>query len=179
MMNEEKIKELFSLNFLRLTAEYAGYYGTLPGQDYGTDLHIEEMQKLPTGEHIPSGRIISLQIKATTEESITKTKTHIKFDLPIRNHKLLIKRQFYRQTYPQYNPYLLILVLLPKEKINWLQTLKNGNIALSAQAYWYMPKISDKDSDNKFSKRISIPLANLLDLEIYPKLFNLLWAKKL
>lgn len=179
IMNEEKIKELFGVNYLRLLAEYTGYYGTLPGQDYGTDLHIEEMQRLPTGEYIPSGRIISLQIKCTTEESITETDKHLKYDLAIRNHKLLIQRQFHRQALPQYNPYLLILVVLPKAKVEWLQSLKNGHLELSARAFWYMPNELNQFSDNKFSKRIAIPLENLVDLEVYPKLFNLLWTKKI
>lgn len=127
-MNEEKIKELFAVNYIKLIAEYSGYYVTIPGQDYGTDLHIEEILRLSTGEYVPSGRMISLQIKCTTEESISKTATHLKYDLSIRNYNLLIRRQFFTHNYNQYCPYILITVVVPENKIDWISELEIGKL---------------------------------------------------
>jgi len=176
-MNEEKIKELFAVNYIRLIAEYAGFYVTIPGQDYGTDLHIEEMLNLSTGAYIPSGKIISLQIKCTSEESITRTSTHLKYDLAVRNYNLLIQRQYYTNSFRRYSPYLLITVITPKDKSNWMIENNNGELKLKVNAYWYLPNQKSQLSTNKSSKRIEIPLENSINLEIYPKLFNLLWSK--
>jgi len=52
-----------------------------------------------------------------------------------------------------------------------------GALNLRIKAYWYLPKPESKISKNKSSKRIEIPLENLVNLEICPKLFNLLWDK--
>lgn len=176
-MNEEKIKELFAVNYISLIAEYAGFYVTTPGQDYGTDLHIEEMLNLSTGAFIPSGKIISLQIKCTSEENITKTTTHLKYDLPVRNYNLLIQRQYYTNNYRRYSPYILMVVLVPKNKMEWITQTQEGNLNLKVKAFWYLPNPEKLISSNKSSKRIEIPLENLVNLEIYPKLFNLLWSK--
>jgi len=176
-MNEEKIKELFSVNYIRLIAEYNGYYVTIPGQDYGTDLHIEEMLHLSTGEYIPSGKIISLQIKCTSEESTTQTSTHLKYDLAVRNYNLLIQRQYYTDTFHRFSPYILITVIVPKQKEDWMIESSLGELHLKIKAYWYLPQPKNQISKNKSSKRIEIPLENLVNLEICPKLFNLLWDK--
>jgi len=176
-MNEEKIKELYGINYVRLLAEYSGFYVTIPGQDYGTDLHIEEMHHLETGEYIPSGKILSLQVKCTTEESVTNTGDYLKFDLPVRNYNLLIQRQYYTETFRRYSPYILVTVVLPKNKADWIKEIEIGKTNLNVKAYWYKPSSGNQVSKNKSSKRIKIPLENFVNLELYPKLFKLLWLK--
>lgn len=176
-MNEEKIKELFAVNYVRLLAEYAGFYVTIPGQDYGTDLHVEEMIHLATGEYIPTGKIISLQVKSTTDEQVSSFKESVKYDLAIRNYNILIQRKNYTDSFMRYSPYVLITVVLPKNREDWLQKESEEQLNLKAKAYWYYPKNKDEISKNLSSKRINIPTKNRVDLEIFDKLFNLLWSK--
>lgn len=176
-MNKEKIKELFAINYIRLLTEYSGYYVTIPGQDYGTDLHIEEMLHLTNGSYIPSGKIISLQVKCTTEESIIQTPIFIKYDLAIRNYNLLIQRQYYQHNIHLYSPYILVVVVLPKNKKDWLLESAKEALHIRAKAYWFIPPVQAVLSTNKSSKRISIPTDNLVNLNIFPHLFKVLWDK--
>lgn len=177
IMNEEKIKELFAVNYIRLLAEYAGFYVTVPGQDYGTDLHIEEMTHLSTGEYIPTGKIISLQIKSTTEGNVLESAEYLKYDLAVRNYNILVQRKYYTNSFKRYSPYILITVILPKNKEEWIREKVHGQPNLKVKGYWYYPNEQNEISKNLSSKRIEIPIKNSVNLEIFHKLFNLLWSK--
>jgi len=71
----------------------------------------------------------------------------------------------------------LITVIIPKKKEDWMTESSIGELNLKIKAYWYLPQSGNQISKNKSSKRIEIPLENLVNLEICPKLFNLLWDK--
>ena len=74
---------------------------------------------------------------------------------------------------------LVALVEVPKDKSNWIQEIQVGKTNLNVKAYWYQPTSENQVSNNKNSKRIKIPLENIVNLELYPKLFKLLWKKNL
>ena len=65
---------------------------------------------------------------------------------------------------------LLILLVLPDDKDDWLRVGPEQLIARRA-AYWYHPDPSEVMSENVSSVRIRIPLANVVSLSLFQDKF--------
>jgi glutamate dehydrogenase/leucine dehydrogenase len=91
-MTEEHIKEAISLRYMELIAAYNGYTTDVPSQDYGVDLEIKEIgQRQVDNKYTPTGRSLSFQIKATTNNSIIIESNLIKYDLSAKNYNDLVQ----------------------------------------------------------------------------------------
>ena len=94
-MNEETIKELLSVNYIRVIAEREGFIVTKVEQDYGDDLFIKEVERFASKigfSFLTTGKQIGIQVKCTTEKSIQTTKDGLKFRLKGKNYYHLVER---------------------------------------------------------------------------------------
>jgi hypothetical protein len=117
-MTEEHIKEALSIRYIELIAAFNGYKTSSTSPDYGTDLDIKEVNFRIENQHkryFDTGRELKLQLKATTENSIVIENEIIKYDLNSSNYNDLLMRKESKC------PLILILFVLPSDKINWLK----------------------------------------------------------
>lgn len=94
-MNEETIKELLSVNYIRVIAEREGFIVTKVEQDYGDDLVIKQVKKMKSNlgfKYFSTGGMIEVQLKCTTEEKIKRLGSNIQYRLRGRNYYHLIER---------------------------------------------------------------------------------------
>jgi len=106
-----------------------------------------------------------LQLKATTENSIVIENEIIKYDLNSSNYNDLLMRKESKC------PLILILFVLPSDKINWLKITDNELIAKKC-AYWYFPEETEVITTNSTTKRISINKNNFISNETLNQLFD-------
>lgn len=168
MLTEEHIKEAISQKFIELIASNNGFGTDKPIQDYGTDLSISEKDfRLVNEKKIlyDTGRELKIQLKSTTEKSITIEKGIIKYDLDIKAYNDLIIRKAAK------TPLILLLFILPNDRGKWVNITENELIARKC-AYWYLPDEQDKLTENKSSKRISISVNNIFNNEALIYLFE-------
>lgn len=168
MMTEEQIKEAISLRFIELIAATKGYKTSSSYPDYGTDLEIKEVDYRIENEHkryLETGRELKLQLKATTENSISIEDDVIKYDLKASTFNDLIKRKKSR------TPLILILFILPSEKSKWIQITDKELVAKKC-AYWFLPEGISVETTNVAKKRIEISKDNLISGEVLNQLFD-------
>ncbi|MEK7256077.1 MAG: DUF4365 domain-containing protein [Bacteroidota bacterium] len=175
-MNDEKIKELFSINFLRLIAERAGFVVTKPSEDYGDDLIIKELKvSLHFGSRqiYTSGKMVGLQAKCTTEKSIRRSKGKFAFDLDAKpfNHLVLRRDTWSLEKLP---PLVLVVFVLPENPSDWLShDAKSGKLTLSGKGYWYLPETNAELTKNQDRERIFLSEENQVDLNFYQEMISL------
>ncbi len=168
MLTEEHIKEAISQKFIELIASNNGYGTDKPAQDYGTDLSISEKDfRLVNEKKIlyDTGRELKIQLKSTTEKSITIEEGLIKYDLDVKAYNDLITRKTAK------TPLILLLFILPNDRDKWVNITENELIARKC-AYWYLPDEQDELTENIFSKRISISVNNIFNNEALVYLFE-------
>ncbi len=165
-MTEEHIKEKIALRYIQLIAAFCGYNVTVPDNDYGEDLYIIEnsynhLRKRYSG----TGNLLKFQLKSTTENSISYEKNFIKYDLEKKNFNDLIERK------DSNNPLILILFILPYNKIDWVN-INNNELIVKKCAYWYYPSDNEIMTDNSYKKRIKIDKNNILNSRALNNLFK-------
>lgn len=168
MMTDEHIKEAISLRFVELIAAVNGYKTSSTYPDYGTDLKIIEVDYRIENEHkryLETGRELSLQLKATTDKSISIEDEKIKYDLQAATFNDLIQR---RETK---NPLVLILFVLPFDKTNWTK-ISDKELVVRRCAYWYYPPETSENTTNSNTKRIEISKDNLISSQVLNQLFE-------
>jgi len=69
------------------------------------------------------------------------------------------------------NPLILILFVLPSDKINWLNISDNELITRKC-AYWFFPDKTEFLTSNSATKRISINRNNFISNETLNQLFD-------
>lgn len=159
MLTEEHIKEAISQKFIELIASNNGFGTDKPAQDYGTDLSITEKGfRLVNEKKIlyDTGRELKIQLKTTTEKSITIEDGIIKYDLDIKAYNDIIIRKKAK------TPLILLLFILPNDRDKWVNITENELIARKC-AYWFLPDEQDEYAENKSSKRISISVNNIFN----------------
>jgi len=81
-LNEETIKELLSVNFIRVIAEREGFIVTKVEQDYGDDLVIKQVEKMVSSrgfKYFSTGGMIEVQLRCTTEKKIKRLEDKIQY----------------------------------------------------------------------------------------------------
>ena len=156
-MTEEDIKEALSNNYVATLANRLGYELVSKRKDYGVDCTIKYQiaRKMANNQYayIDAPYSCDLQLKATTEKSITRKKNCIIYDMRVKNYNDLIYRKQIGFT-----PLVFILFILPTDEQKWINIFED-ELIISKNAYWYYP--SDKEnteSENISSRRIKIPI---------------------
>lgn len=177
-MNEETIKELLSINYIRVIAEREGFIVTKVEQDFGDDILIKEVEKSATKvgfSFLTTGRQIGVQVKCTTQKSITSKEEIIKFRLKGRNYyHLSLRKKRWKDN--NYIPLILILLVLPIDETEWLNlNFNEGGLTIGGKAYWYIPPDLPKATLEKTSYTISILKENQLNLDSISELFKFIF----
>jgi hypothetical protein len=86
--------------------------------------------------------------------------------LEAKNYNDLIERKISCN-----NPLILILFILPENRVNWLN-ISNEELILRKCAYWYIPDEKAEMTQNSSSKTIEIDLNNLINIENFKSIFN-------
>ena len=144
-------QEEFSYAFIGAIATAAGYTVKLATRSEdiaGADLTIAAPGI--TGKVIRSP-VCDAQVKCTTDRGILK-KTHIHYPLQVHNYNRLIANTF--------KPQLLIIVVIPKNLPDWLQSTETET-TLQRCAYWISLR-GDPPSNNNEKITIRIPRSQIL-----------------
>lgn len=157
-----EIKQKLSRRYVEALASRAGYDIAKSESDFGNDLHIEEVgiRYRPQKRYLASGRRIFLQLKSTTQKSISIKSGHVIYKLESKNYNDLIDNKKKLAT-----PMVLILFILPNNKGNWL-THDVSQLILRKCAYWFIPS-SNKRTKNKAKITIKIPTSNFITLDFF------------
>lgn len=174
----EKIKEQLSIHFISAIAVNRQFIVQRPSIDYGVDLMIEELSSYTINEqnrYFYSGKSVDIQLKCTLDSAISFSEEELKYDLESKNYNDLIKRHpFEKKNTFHYIPLILILVVLADHPKSWLE-LTSDQLIINGSAYWYYPDLNESLTINRYSKRISIPLSQKVDLDFFQNLFKLLY----
>jgi len=172
-MDENRIKELVSKNFIRTIANRQGYKVSMPDPDDGVDVNIIEVAKRINSDgsvrYLDSGRQIELQLKCTTEKGVAYSDASIKYALESKAYNDLIYRR--RNTYPL----ILILFVLPVDVNNWVFCDENM-LKIERHAFWFLPKTTDKETENKSNITIEISRTNLIRKSSFKELFDIIYS---
>ncbi len=141
----EHMKEELQYAYTSAVVAKAGATFDPPKRDYGTDGIIHEIQTLPNGKCIPTGRFIACQLKATTTSSLETD--CVVYDMDVEAYNKLVR-------WEGPTPCILILFRLPKDPKEWLKS-DEEQLLLKRCCYW--THITDPLSDNASSIRIRIP----------------------
>lgn len=167
-MTEEHIKEAISLRYIELVAAYNGYKTSSASPDYGTDLDIKEVDFRLENNHkryFETVRELKFQLKTSTENSVIVEDNLIKYDLNTSTYNDLISRKNTK------NPLILILFVLPHDKVNWLNISDEQLIAKKC-AYWFYPENTEILTENTGKKRITISKTNFISNDTLNILFE-------
>jgi hypothetical protein len=169
-MTEEQIKEALSRGFVRLVANRRGFKCKFDETDHGVDITLSEVapRARPDGgtRLTETGRYVDLQIKCTTDASVTLVETGFKFDLESKSYNDLVARL----DDPGAAPLALVLFVLPNDEDAWL-TVGEDELLLRRGAYWWRPAPGSAPTDNTASKRIEIPFSQRATLDFAPTLY--------
>ena len=111
-----------------------------------------------------SGFHLDFQLKACKNVAITPGEA--RYDLDADTYNYLVDRHETKHT----NKVLLILLALPDTEAEWL-SLSEEKLVLKKCCYWI--SLAGALSQNKESRRVAIPRANLLTSERLVELLNL------
>ncbi len=170
MLPEEIIKESLSRRYVEVIACRNGYKFEVPNPVTGVDLSItRSIIQYRNGKKrfIDTGEYIQLQIKSTTESSIIADDNSIKYDLESKTYNDLV----FRVNSEYITPLYLILMILPDDTNKWVE-LSNNELVLRKSAFWYIPNTGSTPTTNSSSKRIVIPLNQIVDLSFLDVCFK-------
>jgi uncharacterized protein DUF4365 len=169
-MTENDIKELLSKNFVRTIANRYGYKIGSIELDHGVDLSVIEVAKRTTNEgsvrYFDSGKSVELQLKSTTESSVTYLGDSIKYALKAKNYNDLIFRR------NEVLPLFLILFILPDDANSWV-VCEETMLKIEKHAYWYIPEQTDGQTENTGTITIEVPKSNLLNESALKEIFRI------
>jgi len=173
----EKIKESLSVQYLSILASQGGFSAQAPFTDYGVDLMVEEISSYQMGDrtrYFSSGRTLDIQLKSITADRILENEDEIKFDLESKNFNDLVKRHpFQKRPRFRYIPLVLVVFVLPSEANQWLD-FSLEKLSIHGKAFWYNPDPEESLTLNRYSKRISIPTDQQVNLDFFQNFFKLL-----
>jgi len=178
-MTEEQIKANLSEHFVGAIAGKAGFKVIKPFDDHGVDLLVKRVKQLVYEGRIrwiDSSEMLAIQMKSTTWKGVTERNGSIVYDLSVKNYNDLIyrKREF-DGTNSGHIPLILILFILPEENEDWLKVDTKANfLQMGGRALWYYPEQVELYSSNQSTKRIAFAPEQVVDLNFFDKMFNLL-----
>ena len=143
-MTPEQQMELFSLAYIRAVAAQAGYQVTRDETDTGLDgMLIGDAGSRP---------VIAFQAKSTSRD--IRTGDHLRFPLPLNSYEIL-------RTQSPFMPRILIVVLVPRERGQWLHQSEN-ELCLRHCAYW-LSLAGAPAVPNTTSVTVRIPMTNMFN----------------
>ena len=145
-MNLNEQKEQFSLAYIRAVAAQAGYQITRP------ELDNDSVDGILMADFGPRPKI-EFQAKATSQQVVRGKNIH--FALKIKNYDDLRADTMI--------PRILIVVLMPKEKSQWL-TQTQEQLCLRHCGYWLSLE-EHQEVGNTTSVTVHIPLVNMFNVE--------------
>lgn len=147
-MNLNNQKEQFSLAYIRAVAAQAGCQTTLWEDDYNS---VDGTLRADFGRKVAK---IDFQAKATSQQIVRGENIH--FPLPIKNYNDL-------RAADTTMPRILIVVLMPSDKSQWL-TQNHERLCLRHCGYWLSLE-KHQEVSNTTSVTVHIPLANMFNAE--------------
>ena len=135
---------------MQAVAAYSGIAFDKINFDYGMDAQLKDIICDNNGFR-ESGYNIDVQLKSTSNFIIKNNK--IVYDLESKNYNDLVLENVI-------TPRILVLLLLPKQKSDWLDVSEEF-LLLKKSAFWCSLK-GNKKTENKQKKRIQIPTCNIL-----------------
>lgn len=168
MITEEHIKESISRKFVELLAANSGFNTSCHTFDYGMDLSLTEVgvrNSENSTRFFNTGKQIDIQIKATTQASITQKDTYLIFELPAKNYNDLVDRSKSK------TPLLLVVFILPEDRTEWVNVSEDC-LTIKKCAYWFLPSADDQLTENKSTKSICISTNNVFTNDTISQLFE-------
>jgi len=159
MITAQHRESLMQQAHIYAVAARAGANMTL-GQvfDYGCDGTFVGVTKLPDGSMIDNGAKLDFQLKATTKATFSRGHDKVSFVLDVSDYNKMIERT------KSWTPFMLILLVLPKDETKWASFSKNNTI-LRRCCFWKNLR-GEKRSDNKSNVTVSFPLKNILTPDV-------------
>lgn len=178
-MTEEQIKAHLSEHYVGAIAGGAGFKVIKPFEDHGVDLLVKRVKQVVYEGRIrwiDSSDMVALQLKSTTWKGVERRQEHIHYDLSVKNYNdLIFRKRELEGTNGGNIPLILILLILPQQRENWLKIDSTQEfLQLGGTALWYYPEQVELYSSNRSTKRIRIPQEQIVDLNFFEKMFNLL-----
>ena len=155
MLPENKVKELLSIEYIRVVCAMAGYICEKNEQDYGFDLTIKNVKKRLSGKYYPEGYNIDIQAKATTKQ--TMTDSVVKYSLKNKNYNDLRDPE-------AGTPSILVILILPKERNDWMNQDVNS-LVMKKCAYWICLKGRDPKQNEDSKTTLEIPKQNIFSVK--------------
>ncbi len=146
----EHMMERLSFAFVNAVVARAGATCQPYNQDYGSDARISAIRALPNGKYAKSAIGFECQLKSTINCDIKNE--HVVYDLDADDYNKLVELE------DMFG--ILILLCLPKKKVDWLQITENA-LSLRNCCYWKLLK--GETTTNTSTKRIFIPTQQLFD----------------
>lgn len=144
MLDKNHLMEELCKAYMHAVCSMAGCTISKPDPDYGIDCHLEEINKIDD-QFLPTGICLDIQAKSTTNFEIKDNL--IVYNLKNRNYNLLIKNTTTKR--------ILVLLLLPKEKDEWLNNDINSLI-IKKCAFWCQLNGKEKENPDNLTT-IKIP----------------------
>lgn len=154
------IQEDLHTAYINAVIANAGYRINAPtGKEYGSDLIVSSVKKMPNGKYTDTGININLQLKSSTTAFFEKD--YVVFDLDSTAYQKLL-------TWEGISPCLLVLFKMPKGASNWLIVDEKG-LTLKECCYWF--KVTQATA-NKTKKRVKIPRVNVFNELAVNRMFD-------
>ncbi|MEI8173535.1 MAG: DUF4365 domain-containing protein [Deltaproteobacteria bacterium] len=153
MITRQHQQEQLSRAYFNAVTAQAGHIFESTSIDYGVDGSLKHV-KNQNGRRFPSGHTIDVQLKATTTWS--ERGDQIVYDVEAKTYNDLMERV----NTPHATQLILVVLCLPENQEDWL-AVSHEQLILKRCCYWCC--LSGTPTDNKQTKRIEIPKANLLD----------------
>jgi hypothetical protein len=147
-MTDEHRMEQLSRAYVQAVAAMAGCTCARPETDYGSDMTLRRIGQVGDS-FIPVGRNLDLQLKSTTNATLTVDE--VIHDLDVRAYNIL--RRSTRRA-----PIYLVLLVLPSDPADWLAH-NEVQLELRRCAYWYSLR-GFPTVPNTSTVRIRIPRQN-------------------
>lgn len=143
MLPENNIKAGLSSSYIRAVANVAGYSISFidPEADFGIDATVAELGVRNNGRNFDTGRNLQIQLKSTTLGRIRETDTEIIYDLSNKTYNDLVYSGVL-------TPRILVILVLPDEKEEWL-THSIEMLILKRCAFWtYLCGLPEKENES-------------------------------
>lgn len=107
-------------------------------------------------EHTMYSPKVDVQLKSSYSGVVVLENGDVQYDIPARNYNYLVNPR-------RLTPYILILLVMHKNEELWIEQTEDW-LKITRCAYWISLK-GQETTENKTSKRIVIPSANVLTVD--------------
>jgi Domain of unknown function (DUF4365) len=164
MITTQHIEEDLSRAYLQAVVARAGAILAVDrGHDYAIDGTIRQVRYV-NKKRRESGFHLDFQLKAC--KNVVLSADEAKYDLDVDTYNYLVERHEIKHT----NKVLLILLALPNSEAEWI-SLSEEQLVLKKCCYWI--SLAGALSNNKETRRVTIPRSNLLTPEKLVELLNI------